>query len=155
MTEGCIISGREARDLDRIMPVMNRAFDPGFGEAWTLMQCHGLMALPGTLLLVAERDGAIIGFALVRSVMDEAELMLLAVDPECQGTGVGAALVRHVVTECRAIGVKHIHLEVRENNTALRFYTKNSFVTSGHRPNYYKSASGLTFNAVSLTRDLG
>jgi [ribosomal protein S18]-alanine N-acetyltransferase len=155
MTAGCTISSLESRDLERIMPVMSRAFDPGFGEAWSIAQCRGLISLPGTLLLAALLDKEICGFALIRTVVDEAELMLLAVDPECQAQGVGRALVSHLVTECSTLGVKQIHLEVRENNPAFRFYTKNGFNTAGYRPNYYKSASGETFNAVTLTRNLG
>ena len=61
------------------MTVMEAAFDPVFGEAWTLPQLAGVMMMPGTWLTIARVDAAALGFALVRSVLDECELLLLAV----------------------------------------------------------------------------
>jgi [ribosomal protein S18]-alanine N-acetyltransferase len=152
MTEGCSVHSLESRDVDRIMPVMMSAFDPDFGEAWTLSQCRGLFSLPGSMLLAVSRADEVCGFAIVRTVVDEAELMLLAVQPQCQSQGIGGLLISHTVAECGNRGIKHIHLEVRESNPAVRFYTKHDFKKTGVRPGYYKSASGKTFDAVTLTR---
>ena len=64
----------ERNALADAMEVMTRAFDPLFGEAWTLPQLSGVMTMPGTWLTVAHVDAAPLGFALVRSVLDECEL---------------------------------------------------------------------------------
>ncbi len=152
MTQDYSVHSLESRDLDRIMPVMNSAFDPEFGEAWTLPQCRGLFSLPGSILLALSNAEEICGFAIVRTVVDEAELMLFAVRPQSQGQGAGAMLISHVIAECRNKGIKHIHLEVRESNPAIRFYTKHGFKKTGVRPGYYKSVLGKSFDAVTLTR---
>jgi hypothetical protein len=79
-------------DLDRIMAVMQAAFDPAFGEAWNRRQVGDALALPGTHYILAGTDGgepaegvAAAGFALSRGALDEEELLLLAVDPAYRG----------------------------------------------------------------------
>jgi hypothetical protein len=43
MTDISISSG-DANDIAAIMPIMNSAFDPKYGEAWTAAQCLSLLA---------------------------------------------------------------------------------------------------------------
>lgn len=93
MTPGLILDTYdegERNALSDAMDVMARAFDPAFGEAWTLPQLSGVMTMPGTWLTIARIDAAPLGFALVRSVLDECELLLLAVSP----SGAAGALAR-------------------------------------------------------------
>lgn len=45
------------------MTVMEAAFDPVFGEAWTAAQLSGVMMMPGTWLTVVRIDAAPLGFA--------------------------------------------------------------------------------------------
>src|SRR3546814_18830475 len=68
-------------DLALVEPIMQAAFDPRYGEAWTRSQCAGVMAMPGVALTIAELDGRVAGFAIARTIMDEAALLLLAVAP--------------------------------------------------------------------------
>src|SRR5688572_18319809 len=85
-------------DLESVMDIMTAAFDPRFGEGWTRSQCGGILPLAGVLLTLAyDESGQIQGFSLLRTVADEAELLLLAVIPESQGRGVGGALFRHFI----------------------------------------------------------
>jgi ribosomal-protein-alanine N-acetyltransferase len=77
-------------DLDSVIQVMNSAFDERFGEAWTRSQCAGILPMPGVKLVVARfGDGRPAGFALYRTIGDEAELLLLAVSRSFGGAGLG------------------------------------------------------------------
>jgi len=87
----------DARDVALVDALMNAAFDPRYGEAWTRSQCLGVMAMPGVRLTLAFVDDEAAGFAMVRSVADEAELLLLAVDPAFRRRGVAGALLRAVI----------------------------------------------------------
>ena len=96
-------------DLDRIMAVMEAAFDPAYGEAWTRRQVGDALVLPNTFYLLAGPDGRApgdgeeaAGFILSRGAADEEELLLIAVDPRHRGRGVGAALIERFVAEARA-----------------------------------------------------
>ncbi|MDH7972000.1 ribosomal protein S18-alanine N-acetyltransferase [Sphingomonas sp. AR_OL41] len=141
-------------DLALLETIMTEAFEPRFGEAWTRGQCLGILAMPGVWLTIAMVDGEAAGFALSRSVADEAELLLLAVRPARRRRGVGAALLRAMMTQARATGAAHVHLEVREGNEAVKLYHATGFAKVGERRNYYRGASGQTFNALTYRRDI-
>ncbi|MGE4321686.1 MAG: ribosomal protein S18-alanine N-acetyltransferase [Sphingobium sp.] len=157
MTPGLALTTVEdghRHDLADTMQVMDRAFDPAFGEAWTLAQLAGIMAMPGTWLTIARVDAAPLGFALVRSVLDECELLLLAVDPCWRGKGIGATLLQHSLTAARRKGIRSMNLEVRASNSALALYEKSGFEYVHRRPGYYRGNDGRLHDALSLRIDM-
>ncbi len=139
--------------LAEVMPVMERAFDPQFGEAWTAAQCTGVLAMPGAQLLIA-RSPDPVGFALIRCVIDEAELMLLAVVPEARGQGIGQALLQHSIASAKASRASTCFLEVRRNNPALVFYEKSGFEQVGVRRDYYRRSDGQRHDALTYRLSL-
>jgi ribosomal-protein-alanine N-acetyltransferase len=142
-------------DLPAVDAIMRDAFDPRFGEAWTPGQCAGVMAMPGVWLTLAEIDGRLLGFALARVVLDEAELLLLAVRPAARRRGIGRALLQSVVTECLTRGVAKLHLEVRAGNDAIALYRAMGFAKIGERRDYYRGKNGKLFDALTFQRTLG
>lgn len=139
-------------DLDAVMEVMNAAFDPAFGEAWTRTQCAGILPMTGVALTLARAAERPLGFSLVRSVGEESELLLIAVAPEARRRGVGAALLDKFVEDSRARGITRLHLEVRDGNPAIAMYHKHDFTLAGRRTNYYRGRDGELFDALTLSR---
>jgi len=137
-------------DLDEVMRIMSGAFRPCFGEGWTRSQCAGILPMSGVTLTIAEDSGGAIGFSLVRCVADEAELLLIAVDPARQHCGIGQSLLDEFVRAARAVGAVRLHLEVRDGNRAVDLYRAAGFVTAGRRRNYYRGPEGETYDAVTL-----
>jgi len=146
-----LVAGGPA-DLDAVMAVMNDSFDPRFGECWTFSQCAGLLPMPGVWLTLARVDGVVAGFALSRTVADEAELLLLAVRNGEQRRGVGRHLLAAFMAAARARGADRLHLEVRDDNPAIRLYEAAGFALAGRRRNYYSGADGRTYDALTLAR---
>jgi len=144
----------DATAIDSVMTVMDRAFDSSFGEAWKREQCLGILGLPGVWLSLATRDDQVQGFALSRIVVDEAELLLIAVSPQTQGRGTGALLIDETVREAKARGATRLHLEVRDGNPALSLYQRFNFTLVGRRRGYYLGQFGQSFDALTLTRIL-
>ena len=142
------------RDLTQVMAVMQRAFDPAFGEAWTRAQVEGMLDIPGSWLTVAVIDGQIIAFSLMRSVLDEGELLLIAVDPAWQGRGIGRTLLLDSLSTALSHNIRHIHLEVRATNKAIELYRSAGFVHSNTRKSYYRGQDGRLFDAYSFMIDL-
>jgi ribosomal-protein-alanine N-acetyltransferase len=136
------------------MEVMTRAFDPVYGEAWTLPQLAGVMTMPGTWLTIARIDAAPAGFALVRSVLDECELLLLAVAPLWRGRGIGQALLTDSLRTARRKGITSMNLEVRASNNAINLYEKSGFEYVHRRPGYYKGNDGQLHDALSFRIDM-
>lgn len=145
-----LLRNGESDDLDVVMAIMTSAFSPSFGEAWTRSQCAGILPMSGVTLTIAESENGPAGFSLVRSVADEAELLLLAVSSEEQRRGIGQALLDHFIDEARDRGASKLHLEVRDGNQAMGLYRSAGFIPAGRRRNYYHGPGGEAFDAVTL-----
>lgn len=143
------------QDLAQVNSIMQEAFDPRYGEAWTSSQCMGMLSLPGVWLTIASAGDRDVGFSLSRKVADEAELLLLAVRPGARGRGIGGALLRAVIDEARGRGVATVHLEVRAGNDAVQLYLREGFAKVGERKGYYRGKSGQVFDAQTFARKVG
>lgn len=143
-------------DLDAVMRIMEAAFGTAYGEAWTRSQCGGILPMAGVVLTLARCEGGQepAGFSLVRSIADEAELLLLAVMPDQQRHGVGSQLLRGFVEDAQAQGKTRVHLEVRDGNPAFAMYRDAGFVSAGRRRHYYRGEDGSRFDALTLVREL-
>ena len=137
-------------DIAAMSDVMEDAFDAAYGEAWTPGQCLGVLDLPGVWLTIAESDGEAVGFALARVILDEAELLLIAVRPGRRREGIGAALLARTFALARTRGASRLHLEVRSGNEAAALYRRAGFSQIGRRPAYYRGKDGVLFDALSL-----
>lgn len=137
-----------------VSTVMDAAFDPVFGEAWTAGQLCGSLDLPGSILLAARGEGGTIGFALVRSIAGEAELLLIAVHPQHRRKGIGQALLDASMQSARQSGAQCFFLEVRDGNSAMAFYLANGFTAYHRRHQYYLGRDGQRRDAISLRRNL-
>lgn len=162
MTSG---AAPDASLVDRVMAVMETAFDPAYGEAWNRRQVSEALTLPNTHALVVDADGAAIpdgpgtaatpaGFVLTRHVLDEEELLLIAVIPDVRCRGVGAALIEHLFAAARTRGIARIYLEMRRGNPAIHLYRKFGFEPIGERRNYYKMANGERIDAITFGRSV-
>lgn len=152
MSVPLVVAG-EAADLPAVIAVMEDAFDPRFGEAWTFAQCAGLLPMAGVWLTLArDAEGLLVGFSLARIVLDEAELLLLAVSRSAQSRGIGRVLLSHFEEDAAARGARRLHLEVREGNEAVNLYNSSGFTLVGRRPRYYSGGDGQLYDALSLSR---
>jgi [ribosomal protein S18]-alanine N-acetyltransferase len=150
MTMHVEIRAGDARDIAAILPIMNAAFDPAYGEAWSAGQCLSMLSLPGTHLHLAESEGKVVGFALTRGMVDEEELLLIAVEPRHARNRIATRLVQTATATARAIGRVKMFIEVRVNNPAIDFYRQIGFVTVGQRPDYYSGPDGRRLDATTM-----
>lgn len=141
-------------DLDAVMRVMNDSFDPAFGERWTGSQCAGLLPMPGVWLSLALSGDEVVGFALARIVLREAELLLLAVARPWQHRGVGRLLLDRFTRIAQGRGAASLFLEVRDGNPAIRLYEGRGFVEVGRRSKYYTGSDGRKYDAVTLMKKI-
>ncbi len=141
-------------DIDAVDAVMQAAFDPRYGEAWTRAQCLGMLSLPGVWLLLARTGDATTGFALTRAIAGDAELLLLAVRPDARGQGIGRALLRAAIEGARSRGAQQICLEMRADNAATHLYRSEAFVKRGERRQYYTGPGGERHDAHTYVRPL-
>lgn len=150
--------------VEHIMRIMDRSFDPAFGEAWNRRQVSDSLAMPTTHALVIDSRGHPIedgpdsgkpaGFVLTRHAADEEELLLIAVMPEYRGQGFGQELIERLLVQSRARGVSRIFLEMRRGNPAEQLYRKSGFEPIGMRRDYYRLANGERVDAITFGRTI-
>jgi [ribosomal protein S18]-alanine N-acetyltransferase len=152
--DGILLCEGDTADLAGVAAVMEDSFDPNFGEAWTQPQCAGLLPMPGVWLTLAKKGEDVVGFALARIVVREAELLLIAVKTCWQGKGIGDALLQRFISIAANAGAEKLHLEVRHGNPAIALYKREGFEQAGRRKNYYRGRDGQVHDAITLVRQL-
>jgi len=147
-------------ELDAMMAIMLAAFDPAFGEAWNERQLASALHIPDTRFTLIDAAGIIgppspnvptAGFYLTRKIIDEEELLLIAVAPEYRRTGLASRLIEHLFSAATERGTIRILLEMRADNPALHFYERYGFGQIGYRKDYYKGADGKLRDARTLS----
>lgn len=107
---------------------------------------------PATAAWIAEQSSQTVGFIVLRQVVDEVEILNIAVRPDSRRQGVASELLNTVLHWGVQNGARKAYLEVRASNTAaIRFYERHSFSMSGRRPRYYSSPAE---DAVILVSEL-
>lgn len=99
-----------------------------------------------------EVQGQVAGFCILQPVLDEANLLLMAIDPAQQGQGLGYQLLEASVVMLKNNPVQ-IFLEVRESNqAAIKLYEKSGFHQIDLRKNYYPNANGSREHAIIMVK---
>jgi ribosomal-protein-alanine N-acetyltransferase len=95
------------------------------------------------------------GFVLSRRVLDEAEILTLAVAPKYRRRGVASALLSTHLAALAAAGAKKaLFLEVEAgNDAALALYAHFGFYPVGDRKAYYRKGDGQAAAAIVMRRD--
>lgn len=119
-----------------------------------------LAALPdGHGVLVAESDGAVVGFSSFGPRRnadrgDELELFTIYVDPTAQHCGIGTSLLQASLAAMREAGAARAVLWVLDGNeTAQRFYRRSGWVRGETTKD--ETLWGVTVRELDYTIDLG
>lgn len=118
--------------------------------AWSAETIQGFLDFPGAVLATTSA-----GFALGRVVVDEAELLTLAVSPEARRQGQARFCLVGFEDMARQKGATRLFLEVAATNEAARaLYASAGFSVDGVRPNYYQTKAGDAIDAIVMSKTL-
>ena len=109
------------------------------------------LAHPAGRHWVAGVGGEVVGYLLMRRVLDEWDMIYLFVRPSERGQGVATALLEVFTEHIRSEGGGSVFLEVRETNRSARgLYLRAGFVEAGLRRGYYEDTGedALLFKKV-------
>lgn len=108
-------------------------------ESWALTLRKGKSyGLVRQAQAAPECETELFAFAAFQTCDDEAELLMVAVDPREQRRGYARRLLATAISRAREAGVKRFFLEVETTNrAALSLYERLGFVWLYRRYNYY------------------
>lgn len=110
-----------------------------FSDPWSVNAFEYELTNPLSLWLVAVEYNRVVGYIGSQTVLDESDIMNVAVLPEYRRKGVGHHLVTSLSDHLTQHNVKSLSLEVRiSNSPAISLYKKLGFEQVGLRPNYYR-----------------
>lgn len=109
-----------------------------FSDPWSQRSVASELENPLALWLVWEEDGQVLGYVGSQTVLDETDMMNVAVSAQARRRGIAQALVEALVIQLKQRGSRCLTLEVRTSNApAICLYEKLGFRQVGRRPNYY------------------
>lgn len=137
---------------ERLAAVARAAFQDG-GRGWRTDDLLVFAGQPGAVIIA---DGALAaGMALLRVVVDEAELLEIGVVPRERGRGLGRVLLGSAEHAAKGLGALRMHLEVASDNAPARaLYARAGYAPVGLRRGYYRRPGGARVDALLLARAL-
>lgn len=143
----------QADDSEALQAIHEKSFyhswdETTFSSFLTDPQVFGFIVRP------IGKPAKILGFVIGRLVVDEAEIITIAVHPRYRGKKIGQRLLDAVFRYLYQERAKVLFLEVDENNSAaLKLYKRFGFNEVGRRPGYYHTDKGHS-DALIMRRTL-
>ena len=133
--DGLLIRPGSPADLKAVEAIEIASFgDPWVREAILQELIPSGLRFP----LIAEIDGAVVGFLMAWRTPDQLHVLNVAVDPGRRRRGIGRSLLEAALAEARRCGFVEVTLEVRRGNEpALGMYREFGFRQEGIREGYY------------------
>ena len=110
-----------------------------FSDLWSEGTYKNFREEQGRSYYVAKTAGKVAAYCVIMQVLDECEILKIAVSREERQKGIGEKLLTKVMEEAGDNNARFFYLEVRESNIpAINLYKKLGFIESGRRPDYYR-----------------
>jgi len=124
-----------------------------FSEYWSRQSLFSALE-SGYDLLLCESDGQPVAYLLSLSILDEIQIMQIAVSPDYRRGGIARRMTETLITSSPHACT--VTLEVRAaNHAARKLYTGLGFEQTGYRKHYYApDISGTREDAVLMTRQV-
>ena len=111
-----------------------------FSDPWSERSIASELDNKLAFWLVATEGETVAGYIGSQTVMEETDMMNVAVHPDFRRQGIAEALVSGLVEHLKAMGSHCLTLEVRAANApAIALYEKLGFAEIGRRKNYYRN----------------
>lgn len=136
----------------RAIALLSRSeIEYGLAWGWTLAAVLRAIEDKSTNVIVARHGRSMAGFALMKYNEEDAQLVLLGVDPVRRRKGIATALISWLEHTVRVAGLRTIQVQVRSTNAgAQAFYAKLGYENVGVRPGFYQGVE----DALHLVKEL-
>ena len=121
------------------LPAVSRMEEETFSMPWSAADFLDMIRCEYAYYVVAKERNEILGCCGIRNMCGDGEITNVVVRQIHRRKGIGELMLRGLMEQSRAIGVKNYTLEVRETNeAAIRLYEKLGFSVEGRRKNFYE-----------------
>lgn len=136
-------------DLEKIKDILISDFD----DFWNFNILKEELESPNSkYIIVKTNDDEIIGFAGIKILVDNADIMNIVVKKSWRNQGVGNLLLNNLISICKDLNLLSLSLEVNEDNLpAIHLYEKVGFKQVGLRKNYYQDKNGIVMSYKIMT----
>lgn len=123
-----------------------------FDDFWNYNVLKQELECENSYFIIAKNnDDEIVGFAGLKNIIDEANIMNIVVKKSFRHHGIGSILLENLLNYSKDNNLKTITLEVNEHNlSAIRLYDKFDFDHIGIRKKYYNGES----DAIIMSKKL-
>lgn len=131
-------------DLKNIKDILQTEFD----DFWNYKILEEELNSSNSHYIVAKAENElgteIVGFAGIKVILDEADVMNIVVKNSKRNNKIGSLLLEHLTSLSKKLNCKSLSLEVNEDNLpAINLYKKFGFEQIGFRKNYYEDKNGI------------
>ncbi len=116
MSDTLCIVPMQMDDLDRIMEIESVSFT----DAWTRSGFEASMTQPYAMMLTAKINEDIVGYCCLYHILDEGEIINVAIHPDWRGRNLGSQMLKYLLEEGKKVGVHRFVLDVRQSNIAAQ-----------------------------------
>ena len=111
-----------------------------FSDPWSEKSIASELDNPLSCWLVSLEGETVTGYVGSQTVLDETDMMNIAVRPDFRRQGIARALIEALTVQLKKRGSRALMLEVRSSNASARMlYEKLGFYQVGIRRNYYRN----------------
>lgn len=144
-----LISPMISTDFEEIKDILQTDFD----DLWNPEVLKEELYSDNSKYIVAKskNNNSIVGFAGIKIIMNEAELMNIVTRKNARNQGIAKSMIEFLISMCKDNNIKTLNLEVNTSNTiAINLYKKYNFKEVGLRKKYYNNTYDALLMSLSI-----
>ncbi len=142
------ISKMTIEDFSNIKEILISDFD----DFWNTKILEEELKDENSYYLVAKINNEIVGFAGMKIILNEADIMNIVIRKNFRNLGIGSTLLKNLILNAKQKEITKLTLEVNENNLpAIHLYEKLNFKKISIRKNYYNNIDNAIIMQLIIT----
>ncbi len=129
---------------------ISKNFETEFDNFWNINTLKEDFEKDNSIYFVAKIKNEIVGFAGIKIICDDAQIMNIVTKVDKRHLGIGTKLLDKLISQAKNQGANLISLEVNAKNTyAINLYEKFNFKQIGLRKKYYNNTDDAILMSIN------